>query len=353
MAEESGGERTERATGKRREEARKKGQVARSQEVTGVAILLVGMTVLVASSAHFAQVLGENARYLLSQAHILGPENRFGVQELLKENLENLMVALGPMLLAVLMAAIGSNVMQVGFHASAEALAFKTEKLNPFTGMKKFFRKTAFFDLLKNVMKIGVISLLAWLVIRGMMGNLVATPLIPVAEIVSVGKIGFLKLMAVLLAFMLLVALVDWVWQKHQYEENLKMSKHEIKKEYKDIEGDPQIKARVRGLQYEMARKRMLVDVPTADVVITNPTHFAVALKYVSGQPAPLVVAKGQDNIAQTIKKIARKARVPVMENKPLARALYKEVEIGKMIPESFYQAVAEVLAYVYRLNKA
>ena len=353
MAEDGGGERTEKATGKRREQARKKGQVAKSQEVSGAAILLVGMTVLVASSGHFARVLGENTTYLISQSHILAPENKFGVQELLNNNLENLLAALAPMLLAVLIAAFGSNVMQIGFHVSAEALAFKADKLNPITGMKKFFRKTAFFDLLKNVMKIGVITLLAWAVINGMMGQLISTPMIPVASIISVGKAGFLKLLAVLVAFTSIIALIDWFWQKHQYEENLKMSKHDIKQEFKDIEGDPQLKARVRGLQFEMARKRMLADVPTADVIITNPTHFAVAVKYVAGQAAPMVVAKGQDNIAQTIKKIARNARVPVMENKPLARALYKEVEVGQMIPDSFFQAVAEILAYVYRLNKA
>lgn len=353
MAEESGGERTEQATGKRREEARNKGQVAKSQEVTGAFILLIGMTVLVASSGHFARTLGDNARYLWSQSHLLVPTNQFGVRELLAGNLENLAVALAPMLLAVLIAAFGSNVMQVGFHASAEAISFKADKLNPITGLKKFFRKTALFDLLKNVFKIAVIALLAWLAIGGMMGDLIATPMIPVADVVSVGKTGFLKLMAILIGFTFVVAVADWFWQRYQYEENLKMSKHEVKQEFKDIEGDPQLKARIRGLQFEMARKRMLADVPTADVVITNPTHFAIALKYVSGRPAPIVVAKGQDNIAQTIKEIARKARVPILENKPLARALYREVEIGKMIPESFFQAVAEILAYVYRLKKA
>ena len=353
MAEDSGGERTEKATGRRREEARRKGTVAKSQEVTGAAILLIGMSVLVFSGGHFGRVLGDNARYLWSQAHILGPDNQFGVRELLSANLANLVAALTPLLLAVLIAASGSNVMQIGFHASAEALAFKSDKLNPISGLKKFFRKTAFFELLKNVFKIGIIALLAWFVIAGMMGKLAAVATIPIPEIVAVGKQGFMKLLAILLAFTSIVALADWFWQKHQYEENLKMSKHEVKQEFKDIEGDPQIKARIRGLQFEMARKRMLADVPTADVVITNPTHYAIALKYVTGQPAPIVVAKGQDNIAQTIKKIARKARVPVMENKPLARALYKEVEVGKMIPEAFFQAVAEVLAYVYRLKKA
>ena len=150
-----------------------------------------------------------------------------------------------------------------------------------------------------------------------------------------------------------LIGLVDWFWQKKEYEDNLQMSKHEVKQENKDVEGDPQIKARVRGLQFEMARKRMLADVPTADVVVTNPDHFAVALKYTKGDAAPMVVAKGMDSLAQTIKQIARKARVPIMENKPLARSLYRQVEVGQMIPDSLYQAVAEVLAYVFRLKKS
>lgn len=353
MADESTGEKTEKATDRRREQARKKGQVAKSQEVNGAIILLVGMSVLIGASGHFAKVLGENATYLLSQAHALAPTNQFGVRELLFGNLEVLGMALAPILLAVLVAALGSNIMQVGFKASAESLSFKTEKLNPITGMKKFFQKNAFFELAKNVFKIAVISLLSWAAINSMMEQLTSSSLLPLPAIIALGKSGFMKLLAILLAFTAILALADWFWQKRQYENNLKMSKYELKKEYKDLEGDPQIKARVRGLQMEMARKRMLADVPTADVVITNPTHFAVALKYIPGQAAPIVVAKGTDNLAQIIKKIARKSKVPVIENKPLARALHAQVEIGRMIPEDLYQAVAEILAYVFRLKKA
>ena len=149
------------------------------------------------------------------------------------------------------------------------------------------------------------------------------------------------------------LAVGDWTFQKWQHEDKLKMSKQEVKEESKDTEGDPQIKARIRGLQLEASRKRMLSDVPGADVVVTNPTHFAVALRYTPGDAAPRVVAKGADHLAATIKRIARENRVPVLENKPLARALYREVKVGMAIPESFYQAVAEVLAYVYRLKKA
>ena len=354
MAEDTGGERTESATGKRREQARNKGQVAKSQEVNGAALLIVGMSMLVLSSGHFARVLGENTTYLMSQAHLLGPATATGaVRDLLVGNLEVLLMALLPLVIALLIAAFGVNIMQVGFHASTESLAFKTEKLDPIQGAKKFFQKTAAFDMIKNTVKIILVSLLAWWTIAGLMGELIAAPLLPLPAIIALGKSGFIKLMLRLLFFALVVALADWFWQKHQFEENIKMSKFEVKQEHKEMEGDPQIKARIRGLQFEMARKRMLADVPTADVVITNPTHFAVALRYESGTAAPIVVAKGQDHVAQVIKKIARKARVPVLENKTLARALYKQVDVGRVVPESLYQAVAEVLAYVYRLRKS
>jgi flagellar biosynthetic protein FlhB len=353
VAEETGGERTERATGRRREQARNRGQVARSQEVTGAFLLLIGLTVLLASAGHFVRTMGRNAAYLFAESHNLRAQGLGGVRELLVGNLEVLLTALAPLMLAVLIAGFGANVMQVGFHASAESLAFRSEKLNPITGMKRFFQKTAFFDLLKNTFKIAVIALLAWWTIHGLMADLASTPLFSLAGVVALGKGGFIKLMARLVAFALIVALFDWFWQKYQYEENLKMSKYEVKQENKELEGDPQIKARIRGLQFEMARKRMLADVPTADVVVTNPTHFAVALRYEPGGAAPVVVAKGQDHVAAVIRKIARKSRVPVLENKLLARALYKQVEVGKAIPEKLYQAVAEVLAYVYRLKKA
>lgn len=353
MAEDSGAEKTEKASGKRREDARGKGQVAKSQEVSGAILLVVGMTLLVASSGHFANVLGENTKYLLSQAHAIKPTNQFGVRELLSENLGVMGMALGPMFLGVVIAAFGANVIQFGFHISPEALNFKTEKLNPISGIKKFFQKQAFFELIKNMVKISIITMLATAVIRSMSQDLHATPLISIPAIVALGKISFMKLMAVLIFFTALLAIIDWFWQKHTYEESLKMTKQEVKEEAKDVEGDPQVKARIKGMQFEMARKRMLADVPTADVVITNPTHYAVALKYMPGTAAPVVVAKGQDHIAQTIRKIAKKARVPIIENKPLARSLYRQVEIGKPIPESLFQAVAEVLAYVYRLKNA
>ncbi len=353
MAEENGAERTEKATVKRREQARDRGQVARSTEVTSAVLLVAGMVVLVAGSGHFSAILGRNTSYLLSQAHHLDPGNRVGLGEMVSGNLEVLLGALAPLLLAVMVAAVGANVVQVGFHASSKAIAFRSEKLNPFTGMKRFFQKTTYFEMVKHFLKITVIGLLAWATISGLMGSVTASAVLPLEEIVSLAKADFVHLMIKLLLFMAFLGVIDWFWQKNRHEENLKMTRQEVKKENKDLEGDPQVKARVRGLQFEMARKRMLADVPTADVVVTNPTHFAVALKYAPGSAAPLVVAKGQDYVAQMIKKVARGARVPVIENKPLARSLHKQVDVGAGIPESLFQAVAEILAYVYRLKRA
>jgi flagellar biosynthesis protein FlhB len=352
MADDSGGEKTETASGKKREQAREEGQVAKSQEVNGAILLIVGMSLLMFSSGHFARVLGQNASYLFSQGHILQPSNALGLQEMFSANIKVLLTALGPLLLGVLIAGMGANILQVGFKFTSKSLEFKSDKLNPMNGFKKYFQKDMYVDLLKNLFKVSVIGIIAVYAIKRMFVELSSSALLNLPAIIALGKISFIKLMAQLLAFTVFLAVVDWFWTKHRYEEQIKMSKHDVKQENKDMEGDPQIKARIKAQQFEMSRKRMLADVPTADVVITNPTHYAVALKYIPGAPAPMVVAKGQDNIAQIIKKTAKKARVPIIENKPLARSLYRQVEVGQMIPEALFQAVAEVLAYIFRLKK-
>jgi flagellar biosynthetic protein FlhB len=353
MADSGTGEKTEKATGKRRSDARDKGTVPKSAEVSSAAMLLVGFVLLLATSGHFANVLGRNTRYLLGQAHILKPANQFGVREMMQGNMEVLLAALAPVVLGVLVAAVSSNILQFGFKITPKAMQLQVDRLNPIGGMKKFFQVTALFEIGKNLLKITLICLLAYGTVKGLADRLSGAALLPLPAVVALGKLSFMKLMAKLLFFCIVLAVIDWAWQKHRYEENLKMSKYEVKQEHKDYDGDPQIKARVRSLQYEMHRQRMMAAIPSADVVVTNPTHFAVALKYVPGNPAPIVVAKGQDHLAQIIKKIAREAKVPVIENKPLARALYAQVDVGKIIPESLYQAVAEVLAYVYRLKKS
>jgi flagellar biosynthetic protein FlhB len=353
MAENTAGERTEKATPRRREKAREKGQVARSQEVNSFFVLVVGLPLLLVCAGHFTGELARNTGYLLSQAHFVAPSDLFGVRYLLSGSMQSFFRTLAPLAGLVLVAAVGANLLQVGLKVTPQAMAFQWNRLNPVSGAKRFFQRRTFFDLLKNLLKVGLISLLAALVIRGIMDDLNATALLPVPGIVAVARDGFLKLVLVLLAFMAVLALADWIFQRWQHEQELKMSRQELKEEHKEFEGDPQIKARIRGLQIEAARRRMLADVPRADVVVTNPTHFAVALKYEAGKPAPVVLAKGADHLARKIREVARESRVPVIENKPVARALYAEVEVGRMIPENLFQAVAEILAYVYRLRKA
>jgi flagellar biosynthetic protein FlhB len=353
MAEGSGGDRTEKATPKRREEARKKGQVARSAELNSAVVLLAGITLVLLSSGHMLSLLSGNAAYLFEQAHLLRADNLGGLRELVGFNLTLLGKALAPLLVAIFIAGLAANVIQVGFHASTEALAFRFDKLNPITGAKRFFNKRTGFELIKNLLKIALITLIAFTTVRGRMAELLATPILPLPVITALGKSSFAVLMFKLLLLLLLLAAIDWAFQKWQHEENLKMSRVETKQELKDVEGDPQIKARMRAIQLETARRRMLADVPTADVVVTNPDHLAVALKYEVGEAAPRVVAKGRNHLAEVIKKIARQARVPVLENKTVARALFRQVKLGAVVPESLYQAVAEILAYVYRLRKA
>ncbi len=353
MADAPGGERSERATPKRREKALEKGQVALSQEVNSALVLLAGFSLLFVAGRHMQQVLGENARYLFGQPHIFLLENPFALVEMATANLSVIVATLAPLMLGIIVVAFLANVLQVGWKVNVSAMAFRWDNINPINGIKNVFSKRAGFDLAKNVVKIFLIALLSWYTVSRLGAELPGTAELPVEGILALGIKTVAKLVYRLVAFLTVLALLDWVFQKWQHEEQIKMTKQEVIEEQKDIEGDPQVKARMRAIQLEAMRKRMLAEVPRADVVVTNPTHFAVALRYTAGEMAPRVVAKGQDSLAEIIKRIARENRVPVLENKPLARALHKVAEVGAFIPDELYQAVAEVLAYVYRLKRS
>ncbi len=308
---------------------------------------------LATMSGRALEVLANNTRYLLGQAHFLAPGNMLGVRFLLTGNIEAFFWVLAPLAGLVLVAGVGANLMQVGLKLTPSAMGFQWSRMNPISGAKRFFQKRTFFDLGKNMLKVGLISLLAWAVIRSVLPGLTASAALPLQGLLDIIGDGYVKLMGVLLGFLAILGILDWSFQKQQHENELKMSRQEIKEEMREFDGDPQVKARIRALQMEASRKRMLADVPKADVVITNPTHFAVALKYEPGMAAPIVLAKGADLVAKKIREIARKNRVPVIENRPVARALYAQVKVGQMVPENLFQTVAEILAYVYRLKKA
>jgi flagellar biosynthetic protein FlhB len=352
MAETSGQERTERATGKRRQEARKRGQVALSREIPSAFILLTVLAVF-----HFAGPgLFERCLALVSgifrNLHSLRVATIADAGTLAVELFRTVILLLVPIFLPLLVAGFLANVAQIGFEMHAEALAPKFAKLNPLSGIKRLVSLRSLVELAKSVLKILFVGGIAAAVVSGYLTDF---PALVRLDLMSqwhlLNQAAFKIIFYVCLAMILLAAL-DYAYQRWQYEQSLKMTKQEVKDERKQSEGDPAVKARIRSLQRQTAYHRMMAEVPAADVVITNPTHLAVALKFRPEEmPAPKVVAIGADYIAERIRDTARAHNVPIIENKPLAQALYKMTDLGDYVPVDLYRAVAEVLAYVYRLK--
>ncbi len=351
MPEESFQERTEQATPRRRQEAREKGQVARSRELSSVAVLLTGLLTLFFGSAYFYHQMAQVLRHYLGNVGTLriNPDN---LSALGLVAVKQLFLTLLPIFLLLTAMAAFSNFLQVGALLTLEPIKPKLSKISPLQGLKRIFSAQSLMEFAKSIFKIAIVSWVAFDTVKRELDNLLPLLDQTPSQILSyTAKVSFTIFWktCLVIAFM---AVLDFLFQRWEHEKNLRMTKQEVKEEYKQTEGDPHVRSRIRSIQREMARKRMMAEVPEADVVITNPTHLAVALKYESGQmEAPVVVAKGSGHVAEKIREIAREHGVPVIENKPLAQSLFKMVEIGKTIPESLYQAVAEVLAYVYRLK--
>nr|MBP7322278.1 flagellar biosynthesis protein FlhB [Deltaproteobacteria bacterium] len=344
-------DKTEPATPKRREEARKKGQVARSREVPSVFILFSGLGALSFGGSwmiwHCSDLMRKTFQDLISIE-----VSEAAAPVLIQEIMVRTAILLLPLLLAVLVAGVAANLLQVGLFFTSEPLAPQLSRLDPLKGVSRLLSSQSLAELVKSILKIVLIGWIAYDLVKAEMEAMPSLMTCSVAEILSF--IGFSSLRITLYTCLALavVALLDYGFQRWNYEKELRMSKQEIKEEMKQREGDPLIKARIRRVQMELSRRRMMEAVPHADVVITNPTTLAVALKYDPNEmSAPQVVAKGAGFIAERIRAIAKESGVPIVEQKPLAQALYKMVEIGGAVPISLYQAVAEVLAYVYRLK--
>ena len=257
-----------------------------------------------------------------------------------------------PVMFSVLLIGLAINFFQVGLNLNTEAIGLKLDKLNPINGFGRIFSKRSLVELVKSLFKILIIGFFLFRCLKD------EIPFMPyfiyydlATSLEEVSKILFTMAFQVI-AVILVLAVIDYAYQKWQTTQDLKMTKQEVKDEMKQSEGDPQIKGKIKQKQRQMAMSRMMQEVPKADVIVTNPTHFAVALKYDKSMVAPQIVAKGQDLVARRIKEIANENRVPIVENKPLARALYASAQVGDMVPAELYQAVAEVLAYVYRLKQ-
>ena len=351
MADDSKEDKTEPASARKRADARAKGQVARSQEVNSALVLLASILALTWVGPHTGQEIASLARLYWGEG-LHRAWTQTSVQGEMAFLLQHVAIALGPLLLLIGLAGVASNVLQVGFMLSAEPLKPNFSKLNPISGFKRLFSKNGMVELVKATIKIVVIGWVSWGTLRGEYGRL--TPLMGagLSQILPAVGTAVTHLALRLTLTLLLVALADYGWQKFEFEEGLRMTKEEVKDEAKQSEGDPRMKGRIRAMQRAMSRRRMMQDVPQADVVITNPTHYAIALRYESGKmDAPIVLAKGQNLIARRIKEIARDHNIPMVEDKPLAQALWKTAEIGSPIPMQFYEAIAEVLAFVYRLR--
>ena len=345
------GEKTEDATQKRKNEARKKGQVAKSVEINSTFIILAAFLSLKVIGVYIYNELANYMRFIYFD---------FSTTDFTINAVQSLFLNFGivflktalPIMFAILITSISINFFQVGFNFSLEPLMPQLGRLNPLSGFSRIFSKRSLVELLKSIFKIVIVGYFIY--------NFIIAETEQLPQLIGAELFDSLKMTAALIldlvfqisGVMLVLAALDFFYQHWQHNQSLKMSKEEIKEEFKQTEGNPQIKGKIKERQRAMAMRRMMQEVPKADVVVTNPTHFAVALKYDNTMAAPMIVAKGQDIMAMRIKDIAKEHRVTIVENKPLARALYRSTEVGDIVPQELYKSVAEVLAYVYRLKK-
>ncbi len=348
---EDGQEKTEQATPKRLEEARKKGQVPRSRELTTMAMLIMAAVTLMATGKSMVEQMSDVMRLGLSveRAKVLDP---WAVIEIFGAAITQGLLLMTPFLLVMVATALAAPVALGGWAFSGQALAFKTEKLNPLKGLKRIFAARGLVELLKALAKFLLIGGVGAILLMHYMPELMGLGRESVgAGMAHAGDI-LLKSFIVLSASLILIAAIDVPFQIWDHAKNMKMTRQEVKDEHKNTEGKPEVKARVRQMQHEIAQRRMMEAIPDADVVITNPTHFAVALRYdADNMGAPIVVAKGVELVASQIRTVATANKVPLFEAPPLARALYYSTEIDHEVPSGLYLAVAQILAYVFQLK--
>lgn len=353
MPEESFQEKTEPASDKRRQDAKRKGKVPRSVEVTSAMVMLCGLMVLSLSGQAIVERIITFSRTWFARSGVFVVTSE-SAQGLVAEVFATLGLAMGPLLIGVMIVGLASNVTQIGFVYSPELLRPNWDKVSPLQGVRRImFSRRSAMEVGKSLLKILAVG---WVAYTALVEVIVDAPLVMESD--AQGILQFIGTTASALAWrsgiaFLVLALLDFWYQRVEYERDLRMTKDEVKEETKTMEGDPLIKSRIRTIQRRIAYRRMMQEVPKADVVVTNPTHLAVAIQYDSAEmTAPKVVAKGADFVAQKIREIALENKIPIVEDKPLAQTLYRTVDIGEEIPEKLFQAVAQLLAYIYRLKQ-
>lgn len=342
MAQEN---KTEKATPYRRQKLRREGNVAKSVEV------VTSLTVLISSLVLFftgAMLFKEIVSFLMAVAGLRPADFSTLSGSAIRESFSNVVKILIPFFVVTLIVVIGAHVAQFGFIFTLKPLQFKWERLNPVEGFKRMFSLSTLFELAKNTLKAVLLMGIALFILKGSIDLIVGSSQMPISHGLEFLIDTVIKVIIALAVIAFLIALLDFAYKRWEYERRIMMSRQEVKEEFKQLEGDPHVKARIKSKMREMAKGRMMAEVPKASVVITNPTHLAIALKYNPDEDrAPKVVAKGKGTVAERIVKIAKDHDVPVIQKPELARALYPAVDVGDEIPPQFYRAVAEVIAFI------
>lgn len=352
MADYSEQERTEEATQQRRDDFRRRGQIAQTRELAPVLSLLgFALAFALLGSFFMQQMMGS---YKSVYDYITpGEMSKDSLFAMLRHLGISTFFVLGPIFALCFIFSIASSVLQVGFLVSEDALSPNFEKINPLEGLKRLFSWRSLIEGAKSMLKLAVICYAAYHVLAGAVDVIPRLVYLAPGEILTFSGKMIFDIMIGVGVILTLIAVSDYFVQRYQLEEQMKMTKQEIRDEMKTREGDPLIKARIRKIQKEVSQRRMMADVPKADVIITNPTHIAIALKYAPEKfAAPIMLAKGQDYVATRIREMAMQHNIPIVENKPLARTMFKTVEVGQVIPRELFAAVAEILAYVFRMKR-
>jgi len=353
MAEVEGQEKSEQPTGKKLYDAREKGQVAKSIELNSLAVFGVGLILIFLTKGLIGGEFQKLAVGLFGSLDKLTISSSLLQSYFIQWSLF-FFICVSPILIGVIIIALVSNIAQVKLKFTGKVFKPELGKFNPLNGIKKiFFSASSLIEILKSLAKLFIIGLFTYSIISEMIENTTLLTELSIEEIVEFMISSAFTLIWKVTLFFVVVAAVDFIYQRFKFKKEMMMTKQEVKEEFKQQEGDPHIKSRIRKQMLKMARNRMMQDVPKADVVITNPTHFAIALKYeMNKDAAPKVLAKGMDELAQRIKKIASENNIPLYEDRELARALYKTTEIGDLIPAKLFKAVAQILAYIYQMKK-
>ncbi|MGQ9642655.1 MAG: flagellar biosynthesis protein FlhB [Ignavibacterium sp.] len=352
MAEFEGQEKTEQPSSKKLEDARKKGMVAKSVEVNSLLIVVTGLVTIFLLQSYIGQQMSNFTINIFNSLDVL-PNRISLLPNMAFDWFMFFFSVLAPVMTAIVIVSLASNIAQVGFKISPEALAPKFSKLNPAKGIKKIFSSRSVVEIFKTLLKFFVISFFTYLILSDLIIAAAYLDNLNPSEIIIFMLDNAFSLLWKIALLYTVIAAIDFAYQRYKFRKDMMMTKQEVKEEMKQLEGDPTVKGRIRKMQMQAAQQRMMANLPTADVVITNPTHYAVALKYdMTKDSAPEVIAKGVDLLAQRIKKVAAEHNIPLHEDRELARALYKMCDVGDKIPPSLFKAVAQVLAYVYNLKK-